>query len=84
MQIVDPKIYIPEKEVDSSKIKKVERYARVCYKSEDRMRADNNSSLVGSLIKRGHESVIEHEKITVLLVIDRGLSHEVVRHRLAS
>ena len=37
-----------------------------------------------SIIKSGHESVIEHEKITVKIVCDRGVSHEIVRHRIAS
>ena len=36
------------------------------------------------IIKSGHESVIEHEKITVRIVCDRGVSHEIVRHRIAS
>lgn len=84
MKIIEPGMFLPEPETDSSKIKKIERYARVCYKSEDKMKDDAETSLVQSLIKRGHESVIEHEKVTVMMVIDRGLSHEVVRHRLAS
>ena len=39
---------------------------------------------VENILKRGHESVIEHEKITVKIVCDRGVSHEIVRHRIAS
>jgi thymidylate synthase (FAD) len=34
------------------------------------------------LIDRGHESVLEHEKITMRFIIDRGVSHELCRHRL--
>jgi thymidylate synthase (FAD) len=48
------------------------------------MDAKDDSNYLKSIIKRGHESVIEHEKITVLFIIDRGVSHEIVRHRIAS
>lgn len=39
---------------------------------------------VQNIIKRGHESVLEHEKISVRIICDRGVTHEIVRHRLAS
>ncbi len=84
MRVVSPEVLIPENELTDMKIKSIERYARVCYKSEDKMKKDYNENLIRFLIRHGHESVIEHEKVTVMMVIDRGLSHEVVRHRLAS
>ena len=40
--------------------------------------------MVASLIKSGHEAMLEHASVTVKFVVDRGISHELVRHRLAS
>jgi thymidylate synthase (FAD) len=39
---------------------------------------------VAAILKSGHESVIEHEKVTVRIICDRGVTHEIVRHRIAS
>jgi thymidylate synthase (FAD) len=74
MQIIRPKVLIPEEQLDTAVIKKLERYARVCYKSEDSAGAYSDQSFLKNLINRGHESVIEHEKITVMLITDRGPS----------
>jgi thymidylate synthase (FAD) len=84
--IVRPaEVLVPASELNVDKLKKIERYARVCYKSEGKMDAQReNPAFLLSLLSRGHESVIEHEKITVLFVIDRGVSHELVRHRIGS
>lgn len=54
---------------------------RICYQSEGKT---SDEDLVRNLIKRGHESVLEHEKISVIVRCDRGVSHELVRHRVAS
>lgn len=54
---------------------------RVCYQSE---KIGGEADFVRSLIRRGHESVIEHEKISVVVTCDRGVTHEIVRHRIAS
>ncbi|MEG2039814.1 MAG: FAD-dependent thymidylate synthase, partial [Hafnia sp.] len=62
----------------------LEAYGRVCYKSEDKMTADSATTFVSNIINRGHESVIEHEKVTVRFICDRGVTHELVRHRIAS
>jgi thymidylate synthase (FAD) len=62
----------------------IERAARVCYKSEGRISNEVNKEFIRSLCNRGHLSVFEHGVITVLLVTDRGISHELVRHRIAS
>lgn len=62
----------------------IERFGRVCYKSEANITNDSACSFVSRIIKSGHESVIEHEKITVKFICDRGVSHEIVRHRIAS
>ena len=65
-------------------IKSIERYGRVCYKSEDRITADSAQKFITNIIASGHESVIEHEKVSVRIICDRGVSHEIVRHRIAS
>jgi thymidylate synthase (FAD) len=71
--------------VDAENIlKSIEACARVCYKSEDLMTEDSAATLLKKILKSGHESVIEHEKITVRIICDRGISHEIVRHRIAS
>ena len=62
----------------------IERCGRVCYKSEDKILEDSAEKFVKGLIKRKHDSVLEHAGATFLLVTDRGISHEIVRHRLAS
>jgi len=62
----------------------IERAGRTCYKSEARMTDDSYHSFVSNVITRGHESVIEHSAMTVKFIIDRGVSHELVRHRLCA
>lgn len=65
-------------------IKKIEKAARVCYKSEDKISEGSAEKFLLNIISKGHESVLEHEKITVTVICDRGVSHEIVRHRIAS
>lgn len=65
-------------------LRKIERCGRVCYKSEDSITDESAEKFVRSIIKRGHESVLEHVSFSVRFIVDRGISHEIVRHRLAS
>lgn len=65
-------------------LKKIERVARVCYKSEDKITDTSAEKMVRSLIKSGHEAMLEHYSFSVKFIVDRGVSHEIVRHRLAS
>jgi thymidylate synthase (FAD) len=62
----------------------IEKAGRTCYKSEDKISGDSAVDFVRKMIKNGHETVIEHYSITVRVVCDRGVTHEIVRHRLAS
>lgn len=64
----------------------IEKIGRVCYKSEDRIIEDGESAkkFVAMLIKNGHEAMIEHSSLSVKFTVDRGVSHELVRHRIAS
>lgn len=65
-------------------LKHIEMCGRVCYKSEDKINDDSAEKFVRRIIKSGHESVLEHASITVRFICDRGVSHEIVRHRIAS
>ena len=65
-------------------LKKIEKVARVCYKSEDKIGEGTAEAMVRALIKRGHEAMLEHFSFSVKFTVDRGVSHEIVRHRLAS
>lgn len=72
-------------EIDGEKIlKDIELYARICYKSEDAITDSSAKKFVANLIKWGHESPLEHKSITVKFITDRGVTHEIIRHRLAS
>ncbi len=84
MKIIKP-YFVIEDEIDGEKIlKNLERYGRTAYKSEDKITLESAAKFIRNIIKSGHESVIEHEKITVRVICDRGVTHEIVRHRLAS
>ena len=84
MKIINPSVQL-EDEIDGQRImKKIERIGRVCYKSEGNITEDSAERFVKSIIARGHESVLEHVSISVRVICDRGVSHEIVRHRLAS
>lgn len=65
-------------------LRHIERCGRVCYKSEHRITEHSAQPFVAALVRRGHESVLEHASVTVRFVCDRGVSHEIVRHRIAS
>jgi len=65
-------------------LKSIEETGRVCYRSEDRITEGSASEFVRGLVKRGHLAMIEHQSLTVKFICDRGVSHEIVRHRLAS
>ena len=88
MKIVEPKYEIL---TDISKdgikeLQRIERVARVCYKSEDKITPDGESAkkLVSFLVKQGHEAMLEHSQLSVLFTCDRGVANELVRHRIAS
>ncbi len=65
-------------------LKRLEQCGRVCYKSEAKITDTSAPAFVAGIIKRGHEAVLEHCSFTVKFICDRGVSHEIVRHRLAS
>lgn len=84
MKVIAPS-YSIEKGINGADIlKKIEDAGRVCYKSESKISEASAEAFVANIIKSGHDSVIEHASITVRMICDRGVSHELVRHRIAS
>ena len=84
MRVIKPGYEILD-EIDGYELlRKIEKIGRVCYKSEDKITETSAEKFAENIIKNGHESVIEHEKISVRIICDRGVSHEIVRHRIAS
>lgn len=84
MKIISPNVEILTPLDGQAVLQHIERCGRVCYKSEDKITDTSAAAFVGGIIKRGHEAVLEHFNITVKFICDRGVSHEIVRHRLAS
>ena len=84
MNIVSPQIIIEDMADGEEMLKRIEKAGRTCYKSEDKIAVDSAKEFVRFIIQHGHETVLEHEKATVRLICDRGVSHEIVRHRIAS
>lgn len=84
MKIVEPSVeFVSPSDVDGI-ISVIEECGRTCYQSGDKIDSESAEKFVEKIIKLGHESVLEHRVITVRIVCDRGVSHELVRHRLAS
>ena len=84
MKIINPSFQF-ESEINGREILEgIERAGRTAYKSEDRITRDSAEKFVSMIIKKGHESVLEHRSVTVRVICDRGVTHEIVRHRLAS
>lgn len=84
MIIVKPAYEIISQNDYPSMLEKIEKAGRVCYKSENRISEGTAETFIRGILKCGHESVIEHESISVRVICDRGVTHEIVRHRVAS
>ena len=84
MIIQKPAVEILSTESYEDMLRRIERIGRVCYKSEDRIEEGSAEKFIRGILRRGHESVIEHGSITVKFTCDRGVTHEIVRHRIAS
>ena len=84
MKIIKPSYEIIDTLDATEILKKIELCGRVCYKSEDKITENSAREFVKQIIKAGHESVLEHFSFSVRFVTDRGISHEIVRHRIAS
>lgn len=85
MKIIEPYFQIEEPFDGMGILKKIERAGRTCYKSEEKITNDSAPVFIKKwAIDYGHEAMLEHASITVRIVCDRGVSHEIVRHRIAS
>ena len=83
MRIVEP--WIKVEKIDGKQImKRIERACRTCYRSEGKITEDSYKNLIKNCITRGHESVLEHEKVTVRIYDDLGSYKDLTRHRFAS
>ena len=83
MRLVEP--WIKVENFDGVKImKRIERACRTCYRSEDKISEESYKNLLTNCLNRGHESVLEHEKITVRIYSDIVTYKDLTRHRFAS
>ncbi|BBD06964.1 FAD-dependent thymidylate synthase [Desulfovibrio ferrophilus] len=84
MQVVSPSFDIMSMPDGEDVLKHIEAAGRTCYKSEDKITPDSAAKFVKMILKSGHESVVEHASATVRFICDRGVTHELVRHRIAA
>ena len=89
MNIIKPTYMITNPDLDDPKTemriyRQIEAAGRTCYKSEQAFDDETAKRFILERIRQGHESILEHASMTVRFVVDRGVSHELVRHRLAS
>ncbi|KKK78251.1 hypothetical protein LCGC14_2845440 [marine sediment metagenome] len=84
MQVIKPYHAIEIPIDEESTYAQLERAGRTAYKSEDRITTASGRKFLASIIQRGHESVLEHFNISIRFVCDRGVTHEIVRHRLCA
>lgn len=84
MKIISPNVEVINFSWKENPLLEIEKIARTCYKSENNITENSSTNFVKTLLKHGHEAMIEHLTITVKIICDRGISHELVRHRIAS
>ena len=84
MRWIDSRVELLEPIDAPAILRKLELALRNCYKSEDKIEEGSAERIISSCIARGHESPLEHAAITYRVICDRGVSHEWVRHRIAS
>jgi len=84
IEVVKPK-FIIETRISSKKIlQTIEKFGRVSHKTEEKMTKDSYKAFIKRLLSWGHESVLEHQSISVRFICDRGVTHELVRHRIGA
>ena len=82
MKIIEPSATLIDEINPAAILRKLEVCGRVSHQSEPR--EDSAEEFVRKLIKRGHESVLEHVSLTFHIICDRAIQNELVRHRHAS
>ena len=84
MKIIEPGFIILKMPTEEECLIHLEEAARTCYKSEDKIKPGSAKNLLTRIIRTGHESVLEHASASVRIICDRGISHEIVRHRICA
>ena len=84
MKVIDQSFEVYPGDLDQPLMERLERIARTCYKSEDKIAPGTADVLIQKIMGRGHEAMLEHAVISVKFITDRGVTHEIVRHRLAA
>lgn len=84
MEIVMNQVELLDNKSYEDILDKIETAGRTCYKSTKKDDIKAKEQFVRGIIKRGHESVIEHECLTFKVITDRAIANEIVRHRLSS
>lgn len=84
MKIINAGIELIDAPEYTDVLRLIEIAGRTCYKSPLSDTDEQREDFIRRAIQRGHESIIEHAKVTIKIICDRGVSHEIVRHRIAS
>ena len=84
MKIIEPSVELINPVPYEVALNTIEIAGRTCYQSEDKMTGDSAEGFIRQIIQRGHESVLEHVCVTARFICDRGVSHEIVRHRIGA
>ena len=85
VSLINPfKDFMTDREYFLKQLKHIEKIARICYKSEEKITDVSYFNFIKMLVKKGHLAMIEHSSLSFLFITDRGISHEIVRHRLSS
>lgn len=84
MKIIEPSVELINPVPYEVALNTIEIAGRTCYQSEDKMTDNSAEGFIRRIIQRGHESVLEHVSVTARFICDRGVSHEIVRHRIGA
>ncbi len=84
MKIIKPRVEVINLIEPKKMMQHIEKVGRLCWKSEEKITDESYKKFIEMILKREHEAVIEHSFITAIFVCDRGVTHEIVRHRLFS
>lgn len=83
MNIIQPRVELKDQNWVEL-LQNIEENGRVCYKTEDAISPSSYKPFLEKIMGLGHHSMFEHEKVTARIICDRGVSHEIVRHRIAA
>ncbi len=84
MNVIESSVEVLWTETGEQMMRRIEEAGRTAYKSEDKITEGSADEFVRMLVRRLHLSVLEHVSVSARVVCDRGVSHEIVRHRIAS